>query len=219
MCDSQHRCVDCKGYLHDICGHEYYDEAGNVVESLLFPWRCNSCHESNAETPKKRGASSLANNKASAKRQKKKPAAKKKQTAKKSANAKKKKGASKDDDDEATESEVESSGSNKEEDDSFFTIPEVVRFDPGFIFIDDLKRGETTMDRLKSEYVQSNCRIVDKYVKVSAIYWGGLDYLKKTEWWKEDGHTIALSKLNIDEMEKALLIGKVLGKVRSGGQC
>ena len=44
MCDKQHRCYICRKYLHLLCGYEYFDNAGNVVENLSFPKICNNCH-------------------------------------------------------------------------------------------------------------------------------------------------------------------------------
>ena len=44
-CNSFHKCKMCKEYLHAICGHEYYDTNGKVVDDDQFPRICNRCHE------------------------------------------------------------------------------------------------------------------------------------------------------------------------------
>ena len=45
LCDEQHRCYTCHEYIHMLCGHDYYDKAGNIVENLTFPKNCFRCHE------------------------------------------------------------------------------------------------------------------------------------------------------------------------------
>ena len=55
-CDTQHKCGGCKGYIHGICGHDYYDDEENLVENLAFPKKCTQCHlasKDEDETPKK----------------------------------------------------------------------------------------------------------------------------------------------------------------------
>ena len=117
MCDTQHRCKLCKGYLHAICGHEYFDDNGDVVEDLAFPRICNKCHESefrkSFSTPKTK--TKRTNNVASAK-------------------------ATVPVDEGSTTEDDASSDDDKE----FFGKDELERFHPGFIIVKDLKRGETT---------------------------------------------------------------------------
>ena len=134
MCDTQHRCGSCKGFLHAICGHEYFDDDGNVVEDLSYPRICNKCHESKKKTPKKRGAK--ASNKEKPKKQKTQPPNKpspKKKTPEKDSETNK----DEEDEDENTDSELESDDYN--EDDEVFTVRELIKHSPGFLLIKDLK--------------------------------------------------------------------------------
>ena len=47
-------------------------------------------------------------------------------------------------------------------------------------------------------------------VAIPAIYWGGIDTLREDKWWKTPIHTEELQKPTLGEIEKALLIGKVI---------
>ena len=54
-CDSQHRCFKCKAFIHMLCGVEYYDDAGDVVENLSFPRICYPCDEKGQVGKQRRG--------------------------------------------------------------------------------------------------------------------------------------------------------------------
>ena len=54
-CDAQHKCYTCKKHIHIVCGEEYYDDVGNVVENLSFPKNCYKCHDELKKKKKKKG--------------------------------------------------------------------------------------------------------------------------------------------------------------------
>ena len=53
-------------------------------------------------------------------------------------------------------------------------------------------------------------------VAIPAIYWGGIESLKKDKQWKTPVHTKELRKLTLSEIENALLIGKVIQSGKKG---
>ena len=118
-----------------------------------------------------------------------------------------------DDDGSTTEDDVSS-----DEEEEFFDDDELKRFHPGYIIVKDLKRGESTLDRYNSipEGFTSRSKIVNKMVAIPAIYWGGIESLKKDKWWKTPVHTKELRKLTLSEIENALLIGKVIQSGKKG---
>ena len=183
VCDKQHRCKHCKGFLHAICGHAYYDDDGNVVEDLAFPRICDKCHALVflKDTPKTKS--------------------------RRDANVATAKAVLTVEDGSTTEDDESSEGEEE-----FFDEHELKRFHPGFIIVKDLKRGESTLDRYSSipEGFTSRSKIVHKMVAIPAIYWGGIEALQKDKWWKTPTHTQELRKLTLSEIEKTLLIGKVI---------
>ena len=200
-CDKQHKCPVCFGYLHLICGHDYYDDSGDVVENLAFPKICNNCFE-------KEGNNVKGN--------------KKKQSISES-----KKGGNDDEDSSGSDDNTNDIENNKvdseesdddEEDDTeeFFTEDEVDSFSPGFFILKDLKRGETTMNRYNElpTGVTSRTHVINKMINIPALYWGDMGGIK-TQWWMTKDHSNAIKKLSVDEMKNAMLYGKVLQKGKS----
>ena len=80
--------------------------------------------------------------------------------------------------------------------------------------IDDLNRGETLMERystIPSPY-NNRCKLVGKYVNIPAKYWGSGEELQRKQWWTSEEHLEQLRKLSYQQVQRTLLVGKVLGK-------
>ena len=92
-------------------------------------------------------------------------------------------------------------------------------FYPGFRIVSDLKRGEKVKDRFNSipESFHSRTSVIDKIVNIPATYWGDLATEDESKmWWKNDIHDDVLRALKPDEMNNAILYGKVLQKAKYG---
>ena len=276
-CDNQHRCKECKGFLHAICGHEYYDDKGNVVEDLAFPRICNKCHDKKKETSitttttrskqklsavavavavpsnDKKEETSIATTTRTSKEQKSSSVAvavapvavpsnqsnitggeddddSRTDTEFESANSKEESFSVKDEDEDDANSKesfsVKDEDEDEDEDDDqqddeladeladVFDERELARFNPGFIVVNDLKRGERTIDRCMNipDGFTSKSKVKGKIVMIPALYWGGEEGLKEDRWWKSKEYVQELRKLSYDDIKKTLLIGKVLGK-------
>ena len=277
-CDKQHRCKECKGFLHAICGHEYYDDKGNVVEDLAFPRICNKCHDKKKETSitttttrskqklsavavavavpsndKKEETSIATTTRTRSKEQKSSSVAvavapvavpsnqsnitggeddddSRTDTEFESANSKEESFSVKDEDEDDANSKESFSVNDEDEDEDedddkqddeladeladVFDERELARFNPGFIVVNDLKRGESTIDRCLKipDGFTSKSKVKGKIVMIPALYWGGEEGLKEDRWWKTKEYVQELRKLSYDDIKKTLLIGKVLGK-------
>ena len=244
-CDTQHKCGGCKGYIHAICGHDYYED-GKLVENLSFPKKCTPCHlasKKDKDQTSKKGArtSPRATSKRAAKKTNtsngnkeevtKKPPARRRRNRSKEKNvptppAKKKKSDELENDNSSdTVSEKDSDDNekddNKSDDDlveDYFNKDERNKFEPGYFVVDNLKRGELLMEKyskIPSQF-DDRCKLKDKMVNIPATYWGGPEKLRTDQWWKTEAHTDELRKLSADEMEKTLLFGKIIGKGGKG---
>ena len=221
-----------------LCGVEYYDDAGDVVENLSFPRICYPCDEKGQVGKQRRGkgrksksndgisspktasaagidsgspkspSTDLSNDKtitrSSGRRQQstQKPSPRsKRQTSKKNTTSK-----------ESPPPVV----INTEE---IFSKEESDEFYPGFRIVSDLKRGEKVKDRFNSipESFHSRTSVIDKIVNIPATYWGDLATEDESKmWWKNDIHDDVLRALKPDEMNNAILYGKVLQKAKYG---
>ena len=177
FCDRQHRCPGCKLFIHAICGHDYYDKAGNVVENLAFPKMCTKYHLADSNdgttTPKKgsqtgnirggigkdatsngnegEGNDSSSGGSKPNRRNKRNHFSSGDNNVNKVAPAKKKIHVPTPNPNSDTETEFddEDADSGTEIVDDFFNEEERKKFKPGYFLVNDLKRrGELLMDRL-----------------------------------------------------------------------
>ena len=193
ICDEQHKCKECKRFLHAICGHYYFDENNEVVEDLAFPKICNQCYLEKIEKDKSKGD--------------------------KSPNATDTDESDKDnensnDDQNDNDNEDDSSEDNftpmNKLQRTVFTMKELNDHNPGFYMIEDLSRNENILDRFTCPSdLSSKTRLKGKLVTIPAMYWGEEDI--KTGWWRGRKYHKDIQKLSDDEIKRTVLFGKVTG--------
>ena len=212
-CDKQHKCFICKAYLHMLCGHDYYDSDGNVVEDLGFPKVCDKCHGSNPNGPshkKKRHGNGEV--RANLQRKEKESDRSESDVTEKSSKSRKKTD-DVDDDEEDDDDEDE----NEYDVEEFFSNKELEELMPGWFIPKDLKRNENVRDRFKENKpgVTPRCKVISKMVHVPTSLWEIKDNIPK--WWKHSRYVPSLRERSVAEItNRVVLIGKVVGKGRAG---
>ena len=192
-----------------LCGHDYYDDNGDIVEDLGFPKVCDKCHDTNPDAPShKKDEPGDVPGKESAIRKEIQEDNESTDTEVSEKSRKKKSHHVEDDDDDDDESE--------EEEIEFFSSHELKTYRTGWFIPGNLKRNEDVKDQFKEipSWVTPRCRIIGKMVNIPASVW---DISDTDKWWKHPRYVPSLrSQLEEDIKKRILLIGKVIGKGRNG---
>ena len=144
MCQYKHKCVDCHGYLHIICGEAYHDSDGNEVEDLGYPRVCDNCAlKRRIETKQPDTTQAPADKEPE---DATKPPADKGQEESEESNS-------------ATETDE-----NSIESDNFFTDEERRAFQPGWYIPLDLKAKELVKNRFRKPRVSEKTKLEGKIV-------------------------------------------------------
>ena len=223
-----HKCKDCHRFLHAICGHDYFDENGEIVEDLAFPKVCNDCYKKGAKPGHSTPPLPPLTGPRTRRRENMKDKTSKKVTRMQTSKKKGKKSNRRSEttdiegrDEEVVVMEEEDDDGAKENIDvdelptDFFTEEERKLYPRGWFIPFDCHKYQSLLEKysdLPTGISTKERNIIGRTVNIPAVYWGHDDI--ETEWWKAPCYEESLRMLSKEQMKGTVLIGKVFNKTK-----